>query len=151
MLDGTLHVIDTFTKRKSVTKQRDKACKQDINRILLLDSDSLGFESFGFGILNCPSLITAVQKHKITTYRSCFVVCGVEKTALGRTRSRRAKAVMGRPHFTFSSPNITINHSFQTRVSQRGFHRQSGFTTRFYMLGMIDLSKCKINETHGVA
>ena len=49
--------IDTFTKRKSVTKQRDKACKQDINRILLLDSDSLGFESFGFGILNCPSLL----------------------------------------------------------------------------------------------
>ena len=39
-----------------MTKQRDKACKQDINRILLLDLDSLGFESFGFGILNCPSL-----------------------------------------------------------------------------------------------
>ena len=35
-----------------MTKQRNKACKQDINRILLLDSDSLGFESFGFGILN---------------------------------------------------------------------------------------------------
>ena len=51
-----LHAIDTFTKRKSVNKQRDKACKQDINRILL-DSDSLGFESFGFGILNCPSLL----------------------------------------------------------------------------------------------
>ena len=28
-----LHAIDTFTKRKSVNKQRDKACKQDINRI----------------------------------------------------------------------------------------------------------------------
>ena len=51
-----LHAIDTFTKRKSVNKQRDKACKQDINRILL-DSDSLGFESFGFSILNCPSLV----------------------------------------------------------------------------------------------
>ena len=51
----SLHAIDTFTKRKSVNKQRDKACKQDINQILL-DSDSLGFESFGFGILNCPSL-----------------------------------------------------------------------------------------------
>ena len=57
MLEGTLHVIDTFTKRKSVTKQRDEACKQDINRILFLDSDSLGFKSFGFGILNCPSLV----------------------------------------------------------------------------------------------
>ena len=41
-----------------MTKQRDKACKQDINRILLLDSDSLGFESFGFSILNCLSLTT---------------------------------------------------------------------------------------------
>ena len=51
----SLHAIDTSTKRKSVNKQRDKACNQDINRILL-DSDSLGFESFGFGILNCPSL-----------------------------------------------------------------------------------------------
>ena len=51
----SLHPIDTFTKRKSVNKQHDKACKQDINRILL-DSDSLGFKSFGFGILNCPSL-----------------------------------------------------------------------------------------------
>ena len=50
-----LQAIDTFTKRKSVNKPRDKACKQHINRILL-DSDSLGFESFGFGILNCPSL-----------------------------------------------------------------------------------------------
>ena len=39
-----------------MTKQRDKACKQDINRILLLDSDSLEFKSFGFGFLNCPSL-----------------------------------------------------------------------------------------------
>ena len=46
-----------------MTKQRDKACKQDINRILLLDSDSLGFESFGFGILNCPSLKTGFQYH----------------------------------------------------------------------------------------
>ena len=52
----SLHAIDTFTKRISVNKQRDKACKQDINRILL-DSNSLGFESFGFGILNCPSLV----------------------------------------------------------------------------------------------
>ena len=52
----SLHAIDIFTKRISVNKQRDKACKQDINRILL-DSDSLGFESFGFGILNCPSLV----------------------------------------------------------------------------------------------
>ena len=51
----SLHAIDTFTKRKSVNKQLDKACKPNINRILL-DSDSLGFESFGFGILNCPSL-----------------------------------------------------------------------------------------------
>ena len=47
----SLFAIDTFTKRKSVNKQRDKACKQDINRILL-DLDSLGFESFGFSILN---------------------------------------------------------------------------------------------------
>ena len=30
-----LHAIDTFTKRKFVPKQRDKTCKQDINRILL--------------------------------------------------------------------------------------------------------------------
>ena len=47
-----------LSQKKSMTKQRDKACKckQDINRILLLDSDSLGFEFFGFGILNCPSL-----------------------------------------------------------------------------------------------
>ena len=51
----SLRAIDTFTKRKSVNKQCDKAFKQDINRILL-DSDSLGFESFEFGILNCPSL-----------------------------------------------------------------------------------------------
>ena len=51
----SLHAIDTFTNRKSVNKQRVKACQQDINRILL-DLDSLGFESFGFGILNCPSL-----------------------------------------------------------------------------------------------
>ena len=56
----SLHAIDTFTKRKSVNKQLDKACKQDINRILL-DSDSLGFESFGFGILNCPSLALCQQ------------------------------------------------------------------------------------------
>ena len=58
----SLHAIDTFTKRKSVTKQRDKACKQDINKfycpvwIGILDSNSWGFESFRFGILNCPSL-----------------------------------------------------------------------------------------------
>ena len=51
----SLLAIDTFTKRKSVNKQRDKACQQDINRILL-DSNSLGFESFGVGILNCPYL-----------------------------------------------------------------------------------------------
>ena len=58
-----LYAIDTFIKRKSVNKQCDKACKQDINRILL-DSDSLGFESFGFGILNCPSLYRApVEEH----------------------------------------------------------------------------------------
>ena len=55
----SLHAIDT-KKRKSVTKNRDKACKQNIYRILLsglnwhFDSDSLGLESFGFGILNCP-------------------------------------------------------------------------------------------------
>ena len=52
----TLHAIDTFTNRKSVNKQRVKACQQDINQILL-DLDSLGFESFRFGILNCPSLV----------------------------------------------------------------------------------------------
>ena len=51
-----LHAIDTFTKRKFVNKQRHKACKQDINQTLL-DLDSLGFESFRFGILNCPSLL----------------------------------------------------------------------------------------------
>ena len=51
----SLHAIDTFTKRKSVNKQRDKACKQDINRIVLY-SDSLRFESFGFDVLNCSSL-----------------------------------------------------------------------------------------------
>ena len=50
-----------------MTKQRDKACKQDINRILLLDSDSLGFESFGFGILNCPSLTEVTTGNKIRT------------------------------------------------------------------------------------
>ena len=44
-----------------MTKQRDKACKQDINQILLLDLDSLGFESFGFGILNCPSLVVLIS------------------------------------------------------------------------------------------
>ena len=27
--------VDTFTKRKSVTKQRNKACEQDTNRVLL--------------------------------------------------------------------------------------------------------------------
>ena len=51
----SLHAIDTFTNRKFVNKQRVKACQQDINQ-MLLDSDSLGFKSFGFGILNCPSL-----------------------------------------------------------------------------------------------
>ena len=56
----SLHAIDTFTKRNSVNKQRDRACKQDINRILL-DLDSLGFESFGFGILNCPSLVLSTN------------------------------------------------------------------------------------------
>ena len=51
-----------FMKRKYVNKQPDKACKQDIDRILLFglnwifDSDSLGFESFGFGFLNFLSL-----------------------------------------------------------------------------------------------
>ena len=30
-----LHAIDAFAKRKSVTKQRDKACKQDMNQIPL--------------------------------------------------------------------------------------------------------------------
>ena len=54
----SLHAIDTFTKRKSVNKQCDKACKQDINQ-MLLDSGSMAFESFGFGILNCPSLPAA--------------------------------------------------------------------------------------------
>ena len=39
-----LHAIDTFTKRKSVTKQRDKACKQYINRILI--QSNLGFRTF---------------------------------------------------------------------------------------------------------
>ena len=33
-----LQAIDSFTKRKYVIKQRDQACKQDINRILLSDS-----------------------------------------------------------------------------------------------------------------
>ena len=28
---GSLHTIATFTKGKSVTKEHDKACKQDIN------------------------------------------------------------------------------------------------------------------------
>ena len=55
----SLHAIDTFTKRKTVNKQHVKACQQDINRILL-DLDSLGFKSFGFGILNCPSLDVSV-------------------------------------------------------------------------------------------
>ena len=53
----SLHAIDTFTKRKSVTKQRDKACKQVINRILFGVNWHFGFESFGFGILNGPSLV----------------------------------------------------------------------------------------------
>ena len=55
----SLHAIDTFAKRKSVNKQRNKAFKQDNNRILL-DSDSSGFESFGFGILNFPSLTVSL-------------------------------------------------------------------------------------------
>ena len=60
-------------QKKSMTKQRDKACMQDINRILLLDSDSLGFESFEFSILNCPSLPTreflfAVRRNKTKFY-----------------------------------------------------------------------------------
>ena len=41
----SLRAIDAFTKRKSVTKQRDKACEQDINRILLF---GLNWH-FGFG------------------------------------------------------------------------------------------------------
>ena len=69
----SLHAIDTFTKRKSVNKQRDKACKQNINRILL-DSDSLGFESFGFGILNCPSLSKSSASEKTSP---CKVHCMV--------------------------------------------------------------------------
>ena len=52
-----------------MAKRRDKACKQDINRILLLDSDSLEFQSFEFGILNCPSL--AIGKSVSTI---CYVV-----------------------------------------------------------------------------
>ena len=59
----SLRANNTFTKRKSVNKQRDKACKQDINRILL-DSDSLGFKSFRFGILNCPSLVITLASKK---------------------------------------------------------------------------------------
>ena len=48
----SLYAIDTFTKRKSVTKQRDKACKQDINRILLSGLKwRFGFEWFGIQIL----------------------------------------------------------------------------------------------------
>ena len=54
----SLPTIHTFTKRRSVNKQCDKACKLDINRILL-DSDSLRFESFRFSILNCPSLLVS--------------------------------------------------------------------------------------------
>ena len=68
----SLHANGTFTKRKSVNKQRDKACKQNINQILL-DLDSLGFESFEFGILNCPSLVFSLSlcrngDHKETFY-----------------------------------------------------------------------------------
>ena len=44
----SLRAYNTFTKRKSVNKQHNKACKQDINRILL-DLDSLGFESYWIG------------------------------------------------------------------------------------------------------
>ena len=41
----SLHAIDAFTKKKSVTKQHDKACKQDINRILLSNLNwHFGFE-----------------------------------------------------------------------------------------------------------
>ena len=69
----SLHAIDTFTKKKSVNKQRDKACKQDINRILL-DSDSLGFESFGFGILNCPSLERTKSESKIKYKQLLFLL-----------------------------------------------------------------------------
>ena len=32
----SLHAVDTSTNRKSMTKQRDKACKQDINRIPII-------------------------------------------------------------------------------------------------------------------
>ena len=46
-----------LVQKKSVTKQRDKTCKQDINRILLSGLNwHFGFESFGFGFLNYPSL-----------------------------------------------------------------------------------------------
>ena len=66
----SLHTIDTFTKRNSVNKQRNKACKQDINQILL-DLDSLRFESFRFGILNCPSLIATEVNETFVVDQSC--------------------------------------------------------------------------------
>ena len=60
-----------------MTKQRDKACKQNIKQILLLDSNSLGFEFFGFGILNCQSLHVCTiyayfQKTTIQNSTVCF-------------------------------------------------------------------------------
>ena len=67
----SLHAIDTSTKRKSVNKQRDKACKQDINQILL-DLDSLGFESFEFGILNCPSLVFFLSLFRNGDHKETF-------------------------------------------------------------------------------
>ena len=35
----SLHTIDTFTKKKFVTKHCDTICKQEINRILLSGLD----------------------------------------------------------------------------------------------------------------
>ena len=48
----SFYAIDTFIKRKSVTKQRDKACKQDINRILSSGLNwHFGFKNFEIRIL----------------------------------------------------------------------------------------------------
>ena len=63
-----------------MTNQRDKACKQDINRILLLDSDRLGFESFGFGILNCPSLAVMFSKGRARVNMFLY-----QENSVGRT------------------------------------------------------------------
>ena len=68
----SLHAIDTSTKRESVTKQRYEAYTV-VNRIYtesyypvwigILDLNSLGFESFRFGIPNGPS-ISGLSKSK---------------------------------------------------------------------------------------